>query len=175
MGDLDQPHLFADGAYKLLSPDANPFTGKIASIMSRRSASLNRDPDFRLPILRRTLLEGSEWEPRTAQMLEAYCSAVGKKPKQKRLGAKRVKDLEKLQSTGTTLEPEEATAYRALAARANYLALDRPDVAFATKEFCREFSAPTVHSFQKLKRLVRFLKHHPRLVWHFGFRHDDKT
>ena len=39
----------------------------------------------------------------------------------------------KLESPGAVLQEAEATAYKALAARANYLALDRPDVAYATQ------------------------------------------
>ena len=54
-----------------------------------------------------------------------------------RQGAKAVKKLEWLESASTVLTPEEATTYRALSARANYLAQDRPDVAFSTKELCR--------------------------------------
>ena len=55
-----------------------------------------------------------------------------------RQGAKRVKSMERLASTGYEIAPEEATMFRALAARANFLAQDRPGVAFATKEPCRE-------------------------------------
>ena len=54
-----------------------------------------------------------------------------------RQGAKAVKKLERLESASETLTPDEATTYRALSARANYLAQDRPDVAFSTKELCR--------------------------------------
>ena len=36
------------------------------------------------------------------------------------------------------LEGEHATRYRALAARANYLAADRPDIMYSVKELCRE-------------------------------------
>ena len=54
-----------------------------------------------------------------------------------RQGAKAVKKLERLESASETLIPDEATTYRALSARANYLAQDRPDVAFSTKELCR--------------------------------------
>lgn len=63
-----------------------------------------------------------------------FCAAVSSntKPKIKRLGAQRVRHIERLQSTGATLDADEATAYRALAAKAKYLALDRPDMAFAT-------------------------------------------
>ena len=84
-----------------------------------------------------------------------------------RAGAKKAKQLEKLQSTGPTLDPEEATAFRALSARANYLAQDRPDIAFATKELCREFSCPTRRSYEKLKRAGRYLAGNHRLVYEY--------
>ena len=49
---------------------------------------------------------------------------------------------------------DEATLYRAMVARANYLAADRMDVQFAAKEACRDMAAPRVASLQKLKRLA---------------------
>jgi hypothetical protein len=57
--------------------------------------------------------------------------------------------------------------YRALAARCNYLSQDRPDLAFSSKELCREFSIPNKSSFQKLKRLARYLAGMPRLVYQY--------
>ena len=47
------------------------------------------------------------------------------------------------------LEPDEATASRALSARGSDLAADRPDIGLSAKELCRPFL--------KLKRLVRYL------------------
>ena len=82
----------------------------------------------------------------------------------KRLDARKVRSLEKLQSPGKQLNDVEATLYRALAARANYLTLDRPDTAFVTNELCRVFGCPTRSSVQRLKRFVRYLVHHRRLV-----------
>ena len=35
------------------------------------------------------------------------------------------------------LSPEEATRYRGIAARVNYLAADRPDIMYTVKELCR--------------------------------------
>ena len=84
-----------------------------------------------------------------------------------------MKNFERLESKGEVLCPDEATAYRALSARANDLAMDRPDIAFATKELCREFHEPTRHSYGKLKRLARYLKGKPRLVWYFN--HQEAT
>lgn len=74
----------------------------------------------------------------------------------KRLGAKQSKNLEKLESVGFELNPTEATLYRALSARCNYLAQDRCDIAFAAKELCREFAIPSKLSYARLKRLVRW-------------------
>lgn len=84
-----------------------------------------------------------------------------------RQGAQRAKSMERLASFGYELAPEEATMFRTLAARANFLAQDRPDVAFATKELCREFSVPNRNSFATLKRLVRYLVGTQRLVYEF--------
>ena len=80
-----------------------------------------------------------------------------------------MKDKEKLQSTGHLLNDEEATSYRALAARVNYLALDRIELAYAAKELCREFSAPTKSSWERLKRCVRFLVGKPRVLWRYDW------
>ena len=62
------------------------------------------------------------------------------------------------------LGPAQAREYRTLAARANYLALDRPDIQFAVKESCRGMAAPVVGDRRKLKRLARYLLEVPRLV-----------
>ena len=43
----------------------------------------------------------------------------------------------------------DATRFRGVAARCNYLA-DRPDIQFPTKEICREMSKPTTGSLRRL-------------------------
>ena len=86
--------------------------------------------------------------------------------KPKRVGAKAAKALE-FDSKGEVLTASEATLFRALAARANYLAMDRPECAFATKELCRFFATPTKTGVEQLKRLIRYLAGAKRLVWHF--------
>ena len=70
----------------------------------------------------------------------------------KRQGAKATKKLERLESIGEILNSHEATLFRALAARCNYLASDRADIAYSAKELCREFAVPNVRSYAKLKR-----------------------
>lgn len=88
-----------------------------------------------------------------------------KKHGQKRVGAKKAKKLEISENGSFELSPSHATAYRALAARCNYLAQDRPDIAYSSKKLCREFSVPTQASFKKLKRLCRYLAGMPRLQY----------
>jgi hypothetical protein len=99
------------------------------------------------------------------QSMNVARTASTKNKYQKRKGAKAVKEMERLESTSFALNPEEATLYRALSARANYLAQDRPDIAFSTKELCREFAIPNKDSYQKLKRVCRYLIGLPRLVY----------
>ena len=55
------------------------------------------------------------------------------------------------------LSPVEATRYRGIAARANYLAADRPDIMYAGKELCRGMAKPTRADWHKLNRLGRYL------------------
>jgi hypothetical protein len=67
------------------------------------------------------------------------------------------------------LSPEDATTFRALSARANYLSQDRADICFSTKELCREFAIPNRHSQAKLKRVCRYLAGKPRLIHQYNW------
>jgi hypothetical protein len=72
-----------------------------------------------------------------------------------------------LETEPEPLDAMAASDFRARAARANFMASDRPDVAFAVKELCRGMSAPTNRDADALKRLSRYLLGRPRLVLHF--------
>ena len=67
------------------------------------------------------------------------------------------------------LPPAEATLFRGIAARCNYLQPDRPDIQFAVKECCRLMSRPTARAWEMLKRVGRYLKGRPRVVWRFDW------
>ena len=69
------------------------------------------------------------------------------------------------------LEEAMHTAFRATAARANYLAADRIDLQFAAKEVCRWMSRPTKHAWAALKRLCRYLVGLPRMVFKLSLIH----
>ena len=74
------------------------------------------------------------------------------------------------EGVATSSEPlgaEAASLYRAGAARANYLALDRADLTFAAKELCRRMSSPTTADLVQLRRLARCLVGAPRLLYSY--------
>ena len=65
------------------------------------------------------------------------------------------------------LEEGDKTRYRAIAARCNYLAIDRPDLQYAAKEACRTMSCPRKGDMVKLKRIGRYLIGRMRVVYTF--------
>ena len=69
----------------------------------------------------------------------------------------------------TALAGKDATGYRALSARSNYLAQDRSDIQYAVKEICRAMSAPTKGDLRKLRRLGRYLIERPRVVIRYDY------
>ena len=122
--------------------------------------------------MRQTLVSGAAWEEPTHAIVAALAQISSKRPKpkykKKRVGCRAAKKLEELDNVGEQLTEEESTLFRALAARALYLSMDRPDVMYSSTELCRKFAHPTNTSIQKLKHLVRYLSTRPRLVWHFN-------
>ena len=62
------------------------------------------------------------------------------------------------------MSSDEQTRYRALAARLNFLAVDRPDLLYAAKECSRRMSSPRNRDWEALKRISRYLIACPRMV-----------
>ena len=58
---------------------------------------------------------------------------------------------------GQTLSPAETTRYGALAATANYLAIDRGDIVYCAQEYARHMATPTA-DWEQVVRLGRYLK-----------------
>ena len=67
---------------------------------------------------------------------------------------------------GQILSPVETTRKRALAATANFLAIDRGDIVYCAKELTCHMATPTTADWEKTVRLVRYLKNRPRVqLW----------
>ena len=60
------------------------------------------------------------------------------------------------------LGAREATEYRCVAARLDFLSIDRADIQFAGKEVCRSMSKPVLSDWGAVKKLGRYLRKHPR-------------
>ena len=69
---------------------------------------------------------------------------------------------------------DKATTSRRIAARANYLAADRPDLMYAVKEICRQMAKPTVKGWKQLKRLARYLQVSPRTILDYAWQAREK-
>ena len=115
--------------------------------------------------------EGLEYEadPRQAEKLIHECGLEGANS----VATPGVKETSTQVAEDKPLEPRLHTAYRSSAARANYLASDRVDTQFPSKEICRWMSAPTQGGWTAMKRLTRFLCGQPRLVYLYPFQDVD--
>ena len=87
------------------------------------------------------------------------------------------KDPAGLKDRGKTedaeMSPEDATLFRSVVARANFLALDRPDLMFSVKEASRSMACPRHSDWQRIKRIGRYLIAFPRVVQKFPFNADE--
>jgi hypothetical protein len=70
------------------------------------------------------------------------------------------------------LDHDRFKAFQSICARANFLAMDRNDIMYATKECCRAMSKPTFRDWSRLKRIGRYLITHKRLVHYYNFQDD---
>ena len=77
------------------------------------------------------------------------------------------KDEKNIRDSSPELRKEDASKYRGLAARLNYLALDRTDLQFAAKQVAKNMSCPRQHDWEKLKRVARYLVGAPRMIQKF--------
>jgi hypothetical protein len=66
---------------------------------------------------------------------------------------------------GESLETDLAVLFRSAAMRCSFLAQDRPEIQFASKECARAMATPTVNALSALKRIARFGLGADRIVW----------
>ena len=65
------------------------------------------------------------------------------------------------------ISAQEATIFRSIVARANYLSQDRSDIRFAVKELSRRMAKPRVRDVNTAKRLARYLSTRMGVIFHF--------
>ena len=67
------------------------------------------------------------------------------------------------------LPAEEATVFRGIAARANFLRLDCPDLQFPVKQMSREMAKPKAGSWKRMKKIARYFINRKRVIWQFNW------
>ena len=72
------------------------------------------------------------------------------------------------------MKERDASIYRQIAARVNYLALDRPDLVFAAKEASRVMSSPEVQDWERLQQIAGYLRNEPRLVFKYLWQEEGR-
>ena len=72
-----------------------------------------------------------------------------------------------LEEESELMVASEASLYRGIAARLNYLAQDRIDIQYACKEASRRMARPRLCDWPALKRIGRYLFGAPRYVQMF--------
>ena len=65
------------------------------------------------------------------------------------------------------LSMDDTFSFRSLAARYNFLSMDRPDLQFVCKEMCRKMTCPRSRDGMLLKKLARYLVKHRRIAIDF--------
>jgi hypothetical protein len=70
--------------------------------------------------------------------------------------------------------PADATLYRRAAARINYVALDRPDLSFASRVASSCMSNPKEGDDMIVKRIIRYLKGKPRVAIRYKFQEESE-
>ena len=69
---------------------------------------------------------------------------------------------------------EEATSFRALAARFNFLSQDCPDLQFPIKQCSRDMANPLRGSWKKMKKIARYLLAREKIVWDFKWQEEPE-
>ena len=76
---------------------------------------------------------------------------------------------------GDALSADEVTRYRRIAARLNFLAQDRINIVFATKEATRRMTSSTKDDWNKLVRIGRHFVRYPRVVNWFEYQNESEN
>ena len=76
------------------------------------------------------------------------------------------------QDEAKDMSSSDATLYRRAAARINDIALDRPDLSFASRVASSSMSSPKEGDDQIIKRIIRYLKGKPRVAIKYQFQSE---
>ena len=70
------------------------------------------------------------------------------------------------------MEKSEATEFRGMVARLNYLTQDTPDLLYPSKEVSREMARPRKGAWRKLKKVVRYMLGRKAVLWQYRWQDE---
>ena len=73
------------------------------------------------------------------------------------------------------LQKKEESGFRAIAARANNMAIDVPNAQLPTKDVCRDKSKPSVAAYERVKRLARYLASFEEVWFEYVWQSGDEA
>ena len=109
---------------------------------------------------------GIEWEG-DQKHVERYIEKIGLQ-QGKAVETPGVKHDDK-EVEDVAMTDKETTEYRGLVALLNFMAQDRPDLAFASKEASKSMSSPMKNDMMALKRVGRYLQKYPRGIMTYAW------
>ena len=71
------------------------------------------------------------------------------------------------------MEKEEATEFRGVVARMNFLSQDCPDLQFPVKECSKQMSRPTKGAWKSAKKIARYLVRREKVVWRYDWQNES--
>ena len=82
---------------------------------------------------------------------------------------------EEIEEEDDLLTGEELKLFQNVAARFNFLALDRPDRLYSVKELMRKMASPRTQDLTALKRVARYTIKYPRMTCRYAWTELDSN
>ena len=98
------------------------------------------------------LLEPTTWGPKASQISELRRTAKYHDPP------------EEVREEDDLLIGEELKLFQRVAARFNFLGMDRPNLLYSVKELMRKMASPRTQDLTTLKRVARYTMKYPRMT-----------
>ncbi len=120
--------------------------------------------------------------PMTKDCMNAACDgdvreldgiAVVERKVRGRIMASSILKSKEARNESSRMSVSEATRFRGVAARLNYLAHDRVDLKTAAGNICKKMSDPMHEDWEEVKRVAMYLKYRPRLACVYRWQSDQ--
>ena len=82
---------------------------------------------------------------------------------------------EEIKEEDDLLTGEELKLFQSVAARFNFLAMDRPDLLYSVKELMRKMASPRTQDLTALKRVDRYTIKYPRMTCRYAWTELDSN